>query len=145
MDKIRNIQISLIVVGLFLIVVPFSIAGYSYTFNRVRALVWGMGVVFVLIGITYRRSVQYNRNRHEDFERRKGLPKTNGEIVGYIGLLLFFAGLGVGAINSYVVKMNSLIALFLLLIVVGVILVFIANIMVREERRKEREKAKYGH
>lgn len=144
MDKIRRIQISLIVIGLFLIVLPFSITGYFYNFNLFYVL-WGIGVVLVLGGITYRHSVQDNKKRKDEFESRKGLPKTDGEILGYVGLIIFFTSLGIGAINSYVASSTLLIGLFLLLFVVGIILVFIANIMVREERRKAREKTKYGH
>jgi amino acid transporter len=144
MDKIRKMQVSLIVIGLFLIILPFSITHYFYNFNLNYA-VWGIGVVLVISGLTYRNSVN-DKKWKEELELRKRLARTNGQIIGYIGLIIFFTDLGVVAILSYFDKVTFPVTLFgLLFFVVGIVLVFVSNILVREEMRKERRKAMYGH
>jgi hypothetical protein len=144
MDKIRKMQISLIVIGLFLIALPFSITHYFNNFNLNCAL-WGSGVVLVISGLTYRHSAK-DKKWQEEVELRKRLAKTKGQIIGYVGVIIFFTDLGFAAILSYLDRMTLTIVLFyLLFFVVGLVLVFVSNIMVREEMRKERRKAMYGH
>jgi Ca2+/Na+ antiporter len=93
----------------------------------------------MLIG-WFRGRDRTNKGRREEIERKKGQPRTNGEIVGIIGSIVFFTSLGIGIISAYAVKMTSLTALFLLLFAVGILIVFMSNLMVREERRIERQK-----
>jgi hypothetical protein len=144
MDKIRKIQISLIVIGLFLIVLPFSISDYFYNFNLFYAL-WVIGVALVISGVTYRNSVK-DKKWKEEVELRKRLARTKGQIIGYIGLIIFFTDLGLAAIISYFDRVTLPVTLIgLLLLVVSLILVFVSNIMMREGIRKERQKAKYAH
>jgi hypothetical protein len=81
----------------------------------------------------------------EERERRKGIPKTDSEILSIIGFIVFCVGLGVGLISAYERSMFSFIALSLLLCGVGFLVMFISSIFVREERRKEREKLLYNH
>jgi hypothetical protein len=138
MDRITKIQIGFIVLGLFLIAFPFLITDYYYNYMLFLAL-WSIGAFFVLNGIIYRTTVKLSKKRTNEFEHRKGLPKTDSEILGIIGLIIFFSSLGLGGICAYVVRSTLLIALFLLLFAIGILLVYISNIMVREERRKERK------
>ena len=144
MDRTAKIQIGCIVLGLILIALPFFMTDYYYNFMLFLAL-WSIGVILVLNGIIYRTTVKLSKRRTDEFEHKKGLPKTNGEIVGMTGVIVFFSGLGLGGISAYVVRSTLLVELFLLLFAIGILLVFISNIMVREERRKEREKKMYSH
>jgi hypothetical protein len=144
MDKIRKMQVSLIVIGSFLIVLPFSITHYFYDYNLNYAL-WGIGVVLVISGVTYRHSAK-DKKWQEEVELRKRIAKTDGQIIGYIGVIIFFTDLGVAAILSYLDRMTFTIILFyVLFFIVSLVLIFISNIMVREAMRKERRKAMYGH
>ena len=69
MDKTTKIQISYIAIGVFLIVLPFVITSYFYNYYLFYAL-WGIGVVLVISGITYRNSVK-DKKWQEEVEIRK--------------------------------------------------------------------------
>jgi membrane protease YdiL (CAAX protease family) len=143
-NQIRKKQISLIVIGLFLIVLPFLINAYYYNFNLFYAL-WGIGVVLVISGVTYRNSFK-DKKWQEEVELRRRLAKSKGQIIGYIGLIIFLTDVGFVAILSYLDRVTFPVTLFcLLFLVISLVLVFVSNIIVREEMRKERKKAMYGH
>jgi membrane protein implicated in regulation of membrane protease activity len=138
MDR-KTQRILLIALGFLILVIPlifrpFFFSNYLWTSGCV-----GVGLNIMLIG-WFRGRDRTNKGRREEIERKKGQPRTNGEIVGIIGSIVFFTSLGIGIISAYAVKMTSLTALFLLLFAVGILIVFMSNLMVREERRIERQK-----
>jgi hypothetical protein len=116
---------SYIAIGLLLIALPFIITNYYYHYMLFYAL-WSIGVLLVLNGIIYKTTVKLSKKKKDAFENRKGLPKTNGEILGYIGLIIFFTSSGLGLISTYVGGTTSFVALFWLLMVAGIIMVFIS-------------------
>jgi hypothetical protein len=126
-----------------------ALSGYLislfYDYYYVVSIFFFVGLGLVRYGLKYRDRDKINKEIREERERRKGIPKTNSEVAGIVGLMIFFAGLGMGLIDVYVVRGASLIALSLLLFAVGILIIFISSILIREERRKEREKSLYTH
>lgn len=142
MDKTRKIQISLFVIGLFLMALAFSIPDYFDISNRVRALFWGIGVVFALTGITY-RTIQKNRIKKGTFDYREGWPKTDVEILGYVGLAVMLASFVIGLLKIGGTSVSTI--LFFVLLAVSMVMMLISNILVRKQKLREIKKAKYGH
>lgn len=142
MDRIKKIQIGYIAIGLFLIALPFLITRYYYNFMLFLAL-WSIGALLVLNGIIYRTTIKLTKKRADGFGYKGGLPKTNGELIGIIGLIVF--------VTSWVIVLlsdNGPRLLFLLgcvLFAVGLLILIISNVLIKAERRKEKEKAMYNH
>jgi hypothetical protein len=137
MDRTAKIQIGYIVIGVFLIAFPFLVSAYYYN-NMLFLAIWGIGVIFVLDGIIYRTTAKLSKKRKNEFGYKEGSPKTNGELIGIIGLIVFVTSLVLGLLSD-----NGPVILFLLfcvLFAVGTLILIISNIVVREERRKERQK-----
>jgi len=146
MDKTKKVEVTLVVLGFFFI----ALSGYltSSLFSDYPYIIFTLffvGLGLVRYGLKYRDRDKINKEIREERERRKGIPKTNSEVAGIAGSIIFFAGLGIGLIDVYVVKKTLLLELSLLLCVVGILIVFISSILIREERRKEREKSLYNH
>jgi 4-hydroxybenzoate polyprenyltransferase len=103
------------------------------------------GLGFIRYGLKYRDRDKINKEIKEENEYWKKTPWSNGQVIGIIALILFFTSIGIGFVSAYVVKNLSLVGLFLLLLVISVLMAFVSSILVREERRKDREKKMYGH
>ena len=145
MDKTTNIEVTLVVLGFSLIALSGYLMSRFYDYYYVVSIFFFVGLGLVRYGLKYRDRDKINKEIREERERRKGIPKTNSEVAGIVGVIVFFAGLGLGLIDVYVVKTTLLLVLSLLLFAVGILIVFISSILIREERRKEREKSLYNH
>ncbi len=133
MDRIAQIQIGFIVLGLFLIVFSVYVA-YSYFLLFAFCSV---GVAFVLTGYSLRARMKIYEKSKEQFERRKGSPKTDADIVGIIALIFIFTSLGIGLFSAYVVNVPALNVLFFVLLAIGLLVGLISSALRSAERKKQ--------
>ena len=145
MDKTTIVEVSLVVLGFTLIALSAYLTFHFNNYFCVTSIFFFVGLGIVRYALKYRDRDKIKKEMKEERERRKGIPKTDSEILSIIGFIVFCVGLGVGLISAYERLMFSFIALSLLLCGVGFLVMFISSIFVREERRKEREKLLYNH
>lgn len=142
MDRTTKVQISYIVIGLFLIALPFLMNSFYYHFMLFYAL-WSIGVLLVLNGIIYKTTVKLSKKKKDAFEYREGIPKTDVEILGYVGLAVMLASFVLGLLKIGGTSVSIL--LFFVLLAVGMLMMLVSNILVRKQKLREIKKAKYGH
>ena len=137
MEKRTITQIIVIIIGVFVLLAPIFIGFFIQVDYLLTYFFVGIGLYIIYYGFRFKD----RKISKEKRERPEGLPMTNGAIVGYFGLIIFFIGLAVGVIGAYVVHTSSYFGLFVLLIAIGFVLVYVSSIIRREERRRESHRA----
>ena len=121
MDKIKRNQICLIIIGLFLIFIGF----YFYSLGIdyiVSSSVSVAGMVLLLSGVKYKERM--NRKKLTGDERNAYL-RSDHFILGAIGLVIFFIGLGGLVLANYVNDLSKILWIFIIMFV-GVLFIFAA-------------------
>ncbi len=134
MDRTAKIQVCFIAIGLFLIVSSVYVA-YSYFLLFAFCSV---GVAFVLTGYSLRARLKIYEKSKEQFERRKGSPKSDADVVGIIALIFVFTSLGFGVFSAYVVNVPTLNVLFFVLLAIGLLVGLVSSAFRSAERKKQK-------
>ena len=140
MDKTTIVEVSLAVLGFSLVALSAYLTFHFNNYFYVTSIFFFVGLGIVSYALKYRDRDKIRKEMKEERERRKGIPKTDSEILSIIGFIVFCVGLGVGLISAYERLMFSFIALSLLLCGVGFLVMFISSIFVkRRETQRKRE------
>jgi len=139
-DKTTIVEVSLAVLGFSLVALSAYLTFHFNNYFYVTSIFFFVGLGIVRYALKYRDRDKIRKEMKEERERRKGIPKTDSEILSIIGFIVFCVGLGVGLISAYERLMFSFIALSLLLCGVGFLVMFISSIFVkRRETQRKRE------
>ena len=145
MDKTTIVEVSLIVLGFTFVALSAYLTFHFNNYFYVTSIFFFVGLGIVRYALKYRDRDKIKIEMKAERERRKGIPKTDSEILSIIGFVVFCVGLGVGLISAYSKLAFSFIQLSLLLCGVSFIsYVHIKNVS-REKRDVKREKNIYNH